>query len=170
MRLPLAAVLIIGCITIHRARPQARAERPHYTDIAGRSTFSYITNNGFTGRKYFPQPLCGGVAVLDYDNDGWPDIFLTNGASFPDLKKTDSSFYNILFECISMETKGSPEGYNAETGFCEPAQKPQSGEPNEHQSLYRIRHSHAIVALLRLPAGLPLPYRLPGWNGLPGPR
>src|ERR1039458_1835875 len=45
-----------------------------------------------------------------------------------------------LFECISMALlSGSPEGYNAETGLCEPAQKPQSGEPNEHQTLYRIR-------------------------------
>ncbi|HXB67942.1 MAG TPA: hypothetical protein VNY05_06850, partial [Candidatus Acidoferrales bacterium] len=35
--------------------------------------------------------------------------------------------------------KGSPEGYNvAETGFCEPAQKPQTGEPNERNPLYRI--------------------------------
>ena len=27
--------------------------------------------------------------------------------------------------------KGSPEGYNAETGLLEPAQKPQTGEPHE---------------------------------------
>jgi hypothetical protein len=35
--------------------------------------------------------------------------------------------------------KGSPEGYNAETGLVEPAQKPQTGEPHERQPLYRIR-------------------------------
>src|ERR1700684_4256067 len=54
-----------------------------------------------------------------------------------------------LFECIRTEMrKGSPEGYNAETGFCEPAQKPQPGEPNEHQSLYRIRRSQEKCQLL----------------------
>jgi hypothetical protein len=36
---------------------------------------------------------------------------------------------------------GSPEGYKAETGFCEPAQKPHSGEPNEYQSPSRIGRS-----------------------------
>src|SRR5450759_553942 len=51
-----------------------------------------------------------------------------------------------LFECISM---GSPEGYNAETGFNEPAQRPHSGEPNVHQSLYRIGRSQEKHQLLR---------------------
>src|SRR4051794_26219372 len=54
-----------------------------------------------------------------------------------------------LFECISMELSGSPAGYNAETGFCEPAQKPQSGEPYEHPTLYRIRRSQEKHQLLR---------------------
>ena len=122
MRFLLAALLIIGCFTVHTAKPQAREKRPRYTDIAGRSTFSYITNNGFTGRKYFPQPLCSGVAVLDYDNDGWLDIFFTNGASFPEMKKTDSSFYNTLlhnkrdgtFEDVSLHSglAGEQLGYS----------------------------------------------------------
>src|SRR5215472_4514107 len=35
--------------------------------------------------------------------------------------------------------KGSPEGYNAEKGYSQPARRPQTGEPNERQPLYRIR-------------------------------
>src|ERR1017187_5795348 len=69
---------------------------------------------------------------------------------------TDTNFrrslpeFGCLFECISMVLQsGSPEGYNAETGFCEPAQKPQSGEPYEHQTLYRIRRSQEKHQLLR---------------------
>src|SRR5208283_3665093 len=55
-----------------------------------------------------------------------------------------------LFECIRPEmTKGSPEGYNAETGFREPAQKPQTGEPHERQPLYRIRCTQEKHQLLR---------------------
>ena len=87
--------------------------RPHFTDVAQRSTFSYVTNNGFTGgRKYFPQPMCGGVAVLDYDNDGLVDIFFSNGAKFPELSRPDPSFYNSLlrnkgdgtFQDVSRQT------------------------------------------------------------------
>ena len=71
-------------------------KRPHYTDVAPRSRIPYITNNDFQGRKYFQQPMCGGVAILDYDNDGLMDIFFTNGAKLPELKKTNPSFYNCL--------------------------------------------------------------------------
>src|ERR1035437_8646691 len=44
---------------------------------------------------------------------------------------------------------GSPEEYNAETGLAEPAQKTQSGEPNEHQPFYRIRCAQEKRQLLR---------------------
>ena len=45
-----------------------------------------------------------------------------------------------MFECIRTEMKkGSPEGYNAENGYSQPARKPETGEPNERQPLYRIR-------------------------------
>jgi enediyne biosynthesis protein E4 len=70
--------------------------RPHFTDIAPRSGISYFTNNNFTGRKYFQQAMCGGVAALDFDNDGRSDVYFTNGARYPELKKEDASYYNCL--------------------------------------------------------------------------
>ena len=67
-----------------------------FTDVSHKSNFSYRSNNNFTGRKYFPQPMCGGVAAIDYDSDGWMDLFFTNGAKLPELKKTGPEYYNCL--------------------------------------------------------------------------
>jgi len=41
--------------------------------------------------------MAGGVAVLDYDNDGCMDVFFTNGAALPSLRKTGPEFSNRLF-------------------------------------------------------------------------
>src|SRR5262249_20243698 len=38
-------------------------------------------NGGADTKKYIIETTGSGVAILDYDNDGWPDIFLVNGTS-----------------------------------------------------------------------------------------
>ena len=88
--------------------------QPRFIDVASRSSFAYVTNNGFTGRKYFPQPLCGGVAAFDFDKDGYVDVYLTNGASFPALKKTDASFHNTL---LRNRRDGTFEDVTARAGL-----------------------------------------------------
>src|SRR5262249_53783799 len=56
-----------------------------------------VLKNGATGEKHLPETMLGGVAVFDFDNDGWPDIFVANGATMPGLEKIDASFQNRLF-------------------------------------------------------------------------
>ncbi len=75
---------------------RGRQTGPWFTDVAARSSFRYRTNNDFTGRKYFPQPMCGGVTAIDYDNDGRMDLFFTNGAKLPELVKTTPEYFNCL--------------------------------------------------------------------------
>ncbi|MFN7993973.1 MAG: CRTAC1 family protein [Bryobacteraceae bacterium] len=96
------------------AGARAPIKRPHYTDASPRSSFSYVSNNDFQKRKYFQQPMCGGVGILDYDGDGWMDIFFSNGAKLPELKKTDSSFDNCL---LRNRGDGTFEDVTAQAGL-----------------------------------------------------
>src|SRR5258708_12453447 len=88
-------ILAFLCYAFAFQSPQP-PRRPHFTNIAPHSTLTYLTNNDLSPRKYFPQPIAGGVAIFDFDNDGKMDIFFTNGAKLPELKKTGPSFYNCL--------------------------------------------------------------------------
>jgi len=85
-----------------------------FEDVADRSKFSYTSNNDFTGRKYFPQPMCGGIALIDFDGDGRVDIFFTNGSKFPDYDRPDPSFYGCL---LRNKGKGEFEEVTAKAGL-----------------------------------------------------
>lgn len=96
-----------------RAAPET-APRPVFRDVASNWPFRYVSNNSLRGRKWFPQPMCGGVAVLDYDNDGRLDIFFTNGAQFPERKRTDPSYYNLL---LRQKPDGTFEDVTEQAGL-----------------------------------------------------
>src|ERR1700688_359112 len=52
----------------------------NFTDVAEKAglTMQEIFG-GIETKKYIIETTGTGVAIFDYDNDGWPDIFLVNG-------------------------------------------------------------------------------------------
>jgi hypothetical protein len=52
----------------------------HFTDIAKKAGLTdSVVFGGVDTKKYILETTGTGVAILDYDNDGWPDIFIVNG-------------------------------------------------------------------------------------------
>src|SRR5260221_102156 len=54
-----------------------------FRDVTQQSGIRFVHNNAAFGKKFLPETLGPGVAFIDYDNDGWPDIFLVNGMDWP---------------------------------------------------------------------------------------
>jgi hypothetical protein len=54
-----------------------------FRDVTQQAGLHFVHNNGAFGKKFLPETLGPGVAFIDYDNDGWPDIFLVNGMDWP---------------------------------------------------------------------------------------
>jgi hypothetical protein len=58
----------------------------------------HFVHRGFaTGKKYPFETLGGAVAALDYDDDGWVDLFFLNGAPSPEHLRTDPASFNRLY-------------------------------------------------------------------------
>ena len=68
-----------------------------FEDATSRAGLNFTLRNGATGHDYQPEIMLGGVAALDYNNDGCMDIFFTNGAELPSGNKTGPEFHNRLY-------------------------------------------------------------------------
>ncbi|MBW4038220.1 MAG: CRTAC1 family protein [Acidobacteria bacterium] len=61
------------------------------------SKIPFRLENDETPAKNAPEAMAGGVAIFDYNGDGRPDIFFTNGANIATLKKDSAKYSNRLF-------------------------------------------------------------------------
>ena len=57
----------------------------------------FVLRNDAKGRKYQVETVLGGLGVIDFDQDGWPDLYCVNGAALPSLEKSDPHFFNRLY-------------------------------------------------------------------------
>src|ERR1700757_2751049 len=68
-----------------------------FENVAEKAGVNFITQNSPTANKNQIETMVAGVALLDYDGDGWLDIYLVNGAAIPSLQKESSGYWNRLY-------------------------------------------------------------------------
>jgi hypothetical protein len=68
-----------------------------FHEIAALAGISFVLENSPTDRKHLIETMPGGIAVFDYDGDGHPDIYFTNGAELPSLEKSSPKYWNRLY-------------------------------------------------------------------------
>jgi len=68
-----------------------------FEEIASRSGLTFVTDSSPTPNKNQPETMVAGVALLDYDNDGYLDVFVVNGAAIPSLQKESPKYWNRLY-------------------------------------------------------------------------
>src|SRR5262249_41021812 len=63
----------------------------HFVDIAARSGLTALNVSGSDTHKEFIIETTGnGAIIFDYDNDGWPDVFLPNGSRVEGFPKGEA--------------------------------------------------------------------------------
>src|SRR6266850_1497752 len=86
--LAIALIFLLEALLITQTGIGAAAETAsiQFRDVTQQAGIRFVHNNGAFGKKFLPETMGPGVAFIDYDNDGWPDIFLVNG-TFTDVTK-----------------------------------------------------------------------------------
>ncbi len=91
------SAVIMAATTVRRSLPASLDAALRMTNGAPANGLDFILRNGAEGYKYQVETMPGGLGVIDFDGDGWPDLYCVNGAALPSLIKTGPEYWNRLY-------------------------------------------------------------------------
>ncbi|MBV9679894.1 MAG: CRTAC1 family protein [Acidobacteriaceae bacterium] len=94
LRVVILACVVIASVVFAGVHEGSKLE---FANVAEKAGLSFVLENSPTARKFMIETMPGGIAVFDYNGDGRPDIYFTNGAEVPSLGKNAPKFWNRLY-------------------------------------------------------------------------
>lgn len=91
-----------------------------FEDSTAKSGVAFTLRNAAAGRYRQVELMPGGVAAFDFNSDGCADLYFTNGAALPSLRKSTPEYSNRLyrgkcdgtFEDVTAPSGTKGEGYS----------------------------------------------------------
>jgi hypothetical protein len=90
-----AAMMVVGMLSgcgpqppkidaaAHAAETEASGLRISFSDITAKAGIDFTHYSGAKGKKYMPETVGGGIAFIDFDNDGKLDLLFINSTDWP---------------------------------------------------------------------------------------
>lgn len=88
---------VLACLAVCSVGQQVRAAPIRFEVVpADASGIRWVHVNGMSDERHLPETVGAGVAVLDFDSDGWLDIYFVNSGP-ADFYQPDSRLSNALY-------------------------------------------------------------------------
>jgi hypothetical protein len=79
-RLTCMACALSPALILSQGRAAKPATPPLFADVTAKAGIDFVHKSGASPEKYMVETFGSGVAWIDYDNDGFPDLYFINGA------------------------------------------------------------------------------------------
>src|SRR5438309_1350087 len=90
-------LILIATVALGVEPGSSPTPKIRFEEIAASSGLNFTTAASPTPNKNQVETMVAGVALFDYDGDGYLDVYIVNGAAIPSLKKESPTYWNRLF-------------------------------------------------------------------------
>ncbi|MGO8698475.1 MAG: CRTAC1 family protein [Limisphaerales bacterium] len=77
--------------------PLSAAPPIRFRDATATSGIQFVHSDGSSGKRYIIETVASGLGLIDYNGDGWPDIYFLNGAPLPGTPPPQQPTMNALY-------------------------------------------------------------------------
>jgi len=92
-----ALTLCLAAALRGQTPPRAARSFPTFEDVTAKAGIDFHLDAGNAAEWLILESNSAGVIVIDYDNDGWPDLYFVNGSSIARLGAHEKSPGNRLY-------------------------------------------------------------------------
>jgi len=89
--------LVCGILALASAIIGSSPGQIEFEECGSKAGLDFQLRNAAGARFHQIELMVGGLAAFDFNNDGCLDLYFTNGAAIPSLRKTGAEFYNRLY-------------------------------------------------------------------------
>ena len=102
LRVPIVcAIGVLLCAALATSRTHAIAQPglpfPVFEDVAKKAGIDFELESGTVDRQFILESNSAGVVLIDYDNDGWLDVYFVNGSTPDRMDRHEKSLGNRLY-------------------------------------------------------------------------
>ncbi len=104
----------IGASSPNQNAPSKQSIAMTFRDDAKSAGLKFRFNNGRSASRLLPETMSGGIGLIDYDNDGWLDVYAVQGGTFPPAESPAPTMGDRLFRNLG---NGKFEDVTERTGL-----------------------------------------------------